>query len=417
MVCYRHATWNDVEQLLDLIEKGFSVHSDSVADRKKGKEHRVLFSYLYAKKDWNPDWVYLAEESGRLLAAVGFFPQRLFFGGVEIPVWAISPVVANPDFRGQGYAGTCLTQALEDLKGQGIPAVFLWGLPKYYPRFGFVPILPRYKTKLSPGKMTGKVEAKGRFREVEPEDLPQLALIYNSGNESYWLQPKRNLEWWQKRYQEIEIKSAILKEVPFPKKENFLVWENNRGEVKGYLNYLEEPGQKTVINESAAVETDAATEMVVSFATELPPEKTLYIRGTPDHSLNVAAYRLGGTHINPAPLAGMVKIIDWPGFIGFLLPILNERIRSLAVLKDGGDLELDFLSERLGWIWHVSKGWEIKFPSEAALNPEQERLLTKLVFGFYDSIDLSPLHTRSLTTVRRLFPRKYPFIWDNNYLY
>lgn len=417
MVRYRHAVANDLEPLLDLIGKGFSVHSDSVVDRKQGKEHRVLFSYLYAQKDWNPDWVYLAEESGRLLAAVGFFPQRLFFDGVEIPVWSVSPVVADPDFRRKGYTGTCLTQSLEDLKGRGIPAVFLWGLPKYYPRFGFVPILPRYKTKLAPGKMMEKVETKGGFREIKFEDLPWIASIYNSGNESYWLQPKRDLKWWQEHFEEIGIKEALLKEVPFPKKENFLVWENIKGEVKGYLNYLEEPDHKVVVNESAVEEADTAMEMVISFAAEFFPEKTLYFRGTPDHSLNAAVYRLGGTHINPTPLAGMVKIIDWPGFIDFLHPILNERTRSLATFKDGDYLELDFLAERQRWIWDDSEGWKLNLDLIATLNQEQKKLLTKLVFGFYDSIDLSLFHTRSLNKIQRLFPRKYPFIWDNNYLY
>jgi len=416
LVCYRHAVANDLEPLLDLIERGFSVNSDSVVDRKQGKEHRVLFSYLYAKKGWDPDWVYLAEQSGRLLAAVGVFPQRLFFDGVEIPVWSVSPVVADPDFRRKGYAGACLNQALEGLKGRGIPAVFLWGAPKYYPRFGFVPILPRYKTKLARGKIIGKVENKGGFRESKIEDLPLIGSIYNSGNECYWLQPKRDLKWWQERFKEMGIKEALLKEVPFPEKENLLVWENNKGEVKGYLNFLEEPDHKIVINESAAGEADTAMEMVTSFAAEFFPEKTLHFRGTPIHSLNAAAYRLGGTHINPAPLAGMVKIIDWSKFIDYLLPILNERTRSLTTFKDGDYLELDFLAERQSWIRRGSKGWEINLDLIATLNPEQQKLLTKLVFGFYDSIDLSLFHTRSLM-IRRLFPMKYPFIWDNNYLY
>lgn len=417
MVCYRRATWNDIERLLELIEKGFSVHSDSVVDRKQGKEHRVLFSYLYAKKDWNPDLVYLAEESGRLLAAVGFFPQRLSFDGLEIPIWAVSPVVADPDFRRKGYAGACLIQALEDLKGRGIPAVFLWGLPKYYPRFGFVPLLPRYQTKLAPGKMTEKVEVKGRLREVKIKDLPRIASIYNSGNENYWLQPERGLQWWQDRFEEIDIKEAFLKEVPFPKKENFLVWENNKGEVNGYLNYLEETSQKIVINESAAVEMDTAMEMVALFTSELSPGKNLYFRGTPNHSLNSAAYWLGGSHINPAPLAGMVKIIDWGTFFEFLTPVLNERTRSIAGMKDGYRLEAGCLTEQLHWIWHDSEGWGISFDLGTTLNPEQEKLLTKLVFGFYDSFDLSLLGTRNLNMIQRLFPKKYPFIWDNNYLY
>ncbi len=417
MIHYRHATRNDVEQLLSLIEKGFSIEFNSVINHEKGREHRVLFSYLYSKEDWDPEWVYLAEESGRLVAAVGFFPQILYFDGVEVPIWAVSPVVTDPEYRGKGFAGICLTRALEDLKDRGVPGVFLWGLPEYYPRFGFVPVLPRYKTKLTPGKLISKAEYQGRFRSVKFEDLSQVASIYNNVNSKYWLQPKRDLKWWENRYEEIGIQGGLQKEVPFPKKENFLVWENNKGEVKGYLNYLEEQDQKIVINESAVAITEDAIDMVTSMMGLLFSGKTIYFRGTPIHSLNIAAYRLGGTHINPAPRAGMVKVIDWERFLSYLLPIINDRSRLYINFKDGDIFELGILDGRIRWVWHESAGWEIRSDSGIPQTLEQEKLFTRLIFGFYDQIDLSRFSSKYIEIIERLFPKKYPFIWDNNYLY
>lgn len=188
------------------------------------------------------------------------------------------------------------------------------------------------------------------------------------------------------------------------------------GEVKGYLNYSVVSGQKVIINESAAAEWEDAAEMVALFASEMPAEKTLYIRGTPNHKLNTAAYRLGGTHINPAPLAGMFKIIDWPEFLNYLLPLLNQRSRSLE-MKDGECFELVYHTQQLRWVWHESTGWEtdpdVGFPKD----PEFERIFTKLILGFYDSSDLSLLRIKDLNLIGSLFPKKYPFIWDNNYLY
>jgi predicted N-acetyltransferase YhbS len=416
VVRYRQATKDDIEPLLDLIERGFSVESDSVVDREKGREHRVLFSYLYTRRDWDPAWVYLAEVSGRLGAVVGFFPHRLFFDGIAVPVWAVSPVVTDADFRGKGYAGTCLLRGLSEIKNQGIPAVFLWGLPRYYPRFGFVPVLPRYKTKILPGKVIEKVAFHGSFRFARYEDLPGIAALYNRGNADGWLQPERDMDWWRERFSEIDIKDALLKEVPFPKKENFLVWENNNGEIKGYLNFLESD-QKVVINESAAAESEDAIEMVALFASKLASEKTLYIRGTPQHKLNAAAYRLGGAHLNPAPLAGMVKILDWPGFLSFLLPRFNERTRSLANIKDGDCLGLEYLNQELHWVWRNSIGWEMKDDEGILNSSEFERFFTKMILGFYDTFDLSRIRTRDISIINSIFPKKYPFIWDNNYLY
>lgn len=417
MIRYRHATINDIEPLLNLIEKGFANEPGSAPDPKKGEEHRVLFSYLYSRKEWDPEWVYLAEDVGRLIAAVGFFPQHLFFEGIEIPIWAVSPVVTDPGYRGKGYAGTCLTQGLAEIKGMGVPGVFLWGLPDYYPRFGFVPVLPRYKTKVISDRIKAKKEDNGRFRSVRFEDLSQIASIYNKGNIKYWLQPKRDLKWWEDRYGEIGIEKGIEKEVPFPKKENFLVWENNKGDLKGYLNYLEEPGRKIVINESGVVDPEVATEMVATINRELFPEKNFYIRGTPSHDLNVAAYRMGGIHIDPAPRMGMIKIIDWQLFFSFLFPIFSKRVCSLMDFKDGERLALEMLDGQLTLVWHNQVGWEISSKFGAPKNREQEELLTKLIFGYYDPFDLNRIKCNQLTVIERLFPRKYPFIWDNNYLY
>ena len=197
MVNFRAAAKNDLVPLLDLIEAGFSYQKEQ-ANQEIGREHRILFDYLYSRPEWQPELIYLAEENGQPLAAVGFFPKVLAFDELQIPVWAISPVVCHPDHRGHGYAGACLTQALDYIKQFGVTAVFLWGLSDYYPRFGFVPILPRYYTKLNNKLTTQTMKAKsihGRLRSLAEKDLARISVIYDR-NKS-WLQPQRSLEWWQ----------------------------------------------------------------------------------------------------------------------------------------------------------------------------------------------------------------------------
>lgn len=414
MINFRKATQNDLEELLNLIEVGFT-WQDNGANKIIGNEHRVLFSYLFSSPSWEYEHCYLAEQSGKILAAVGVFPRVLAFEEIHIPIWAISPVVTHPDFRGQGIARDCLYHVFEDLKKVGISAVFLWGLPDYYPKLGFVPILPRYKTKINLAQIKkNEAATAGKLRECTLQDLKAVSEIYNQGNNEFWLQPLRNLEWWQERYAEIGMDQAILREVPFPKKENFLVWENSLGKLAGYLNFTTEFNQKKVIiNEALTTDLSSAMLMLQSFIALLQPENTLFILGTPNHPLNIAAYRFGGIHLNPAPLAGMIRVNDWPNLIKTLNPLFKKRVLGWISDQELTDLFLgDQQSFNLKWQTGVGFQYDV-----TNADTKQTQLLTKLLFGLYDQYDMQSIPRNIIETRTVIFPPKYPFIWDANYLY
>lgn len=419
MINYRQATDNDLERLLELIEAGFSAQSNSF-DRKEGHDHRVLFSYLYSVDHTSLGRVYLAEDRGVFVAAVGIFPQRLYFENIKIPVWAISPVVTHPDYRGRGIAGNCLISVLNNLKQQGIPAAFLWGLPNFYPRFGFVPLLPRYKTKLSKRQLINThvecpSKTDGGLRKATIADVTWISDLYNQGKHDYWLQPERSLFWWRARFAEMGIEAAEIKEVPFPKKENFLVWENHSNKISGYFYYETIPDrQRLVISEGVAQDPESSLAMMQTFVKEyLKPDWTLYVRGTPEHLLNTALYRLGGTHLNPAPLAGMIKIIDWAGFLNYLKPLIDERLNNWNTT-----FEFPYLATRDAIIrggWNPNTGIQFDFTKPGTEIPViDEPGLTRLLFGFYSRFED---FYQQYPLLKMLFPVKYPFIWDANYLY
>ena len=430
MIRFRKSTLNDREALLDLIEEGFSFEGEQV-DPAEGAEHRTLFSHLYSRPSWNPDWVQIAEDEGVIVAAAGYFPQTLSFEEVTIPVGAISPVVTLPAYRSQGLARKCLNQVMNNLAEQGVPLVFLWGLPFYYPKLGFVPVLPRYKTKILPTQsvLVPRESAhgtSGQLRECRYEDLHKIAELYQQNQCRYWLQPIRNMEWWQERYHEIGSDNAFIKEVPFPKKENLLVWENTSGEITGYLNYsweylnyiFQPTNQKVVINESAAKDIHCATVMIEDFLKLLKPHQTLYIRGTPEHTVNTALYRLGGTHINPAPLAGMFKVTDWSSFFKHLSPLLCRRVSGLQ-RADRNEGRYYWTIDDLSIELIIKNRFVNTFVTKATTVPKVDHnlILTRLIFGQYHHSELDFLEKEQAEILQVLFPPKYPFIWDANYLY
>jgi predicted N-acetyltransferase YhbS len=414
MVRYRWARRSDRAELLDLIAAGFTIRPDGRFDAQQGREYRVLFSYLYSRPTWQPDWVVVAETNRRLVAAVGFIPQQLNLEAVTIPVWAVSPVVVHPDEQGQGYGGNCLTQALAFLSARGIPVVFLWGIPDFYPKFGFVPLLPRYKTKLAKDRfLKATLLTPGKLRPLETADIPVIAALYDRRASQLWLQPQRTRQWWVDRVAEMDIELAELKEVPFPKKGNFQVWENLSGETTGYLYYTgREP---LMINEAAALDGTVATAMLTALMDRYVPDGgTVVIRGTPEHYLNLAAYRCGGTHLNPAPRAGMLKVLDWTAFCSQIQP----AIAGPSGVPEGGKrpLVLPFRSGRqvcqLQW---TAAGLAVT--AAAGATPAlTETQLTRLFFGLADTAEWDALFPQTQAW-RRLFPSRHPFIWDANYLY
>ncbi|MCL6589706.1 MAG: GNAT family N-acetyltransferase [Firmicutes bacterium] len=451
MITYRKAESNDLDQILTLIRLGFSFQHNSTPDLQNGWEHYVLFRHLYSQPDHNLNWIYLAEQKGNLAAVVGAFPHQLSFEGNLIPVWAVSPVVSHPDYRGQGIAGKSLRWALHDLKSQGIPAVFLWGLPDYYPRFGFVPLLPRYKTKVTKKQLRQRSsKVNGYFRQIQPTDWEAVSALYNQGTLKFWLQPERTLDWWKRRTAENGLELAEIKEVPFPDIKHFLIWEKSGGKnsgksnknfekagpsaqaISGYLYFQEkQPQSKIYIDESAASDLETAMEMAITFINDyLAPEQTLYINGTPEHLLNIAAYRLGGTHINPAPLAGMIKVIDWPRFLKLFSPVLEKRLHGdltsgcSARITNGSEGNESFLFKSNPYqiyLFRESTGEKIEFTLTAdrtlAGNKHDAGPLVKLFFGLYETEDLIALNQSPSQLLNILFPKKYPFIWDKNYLY
>lgn len=419
MISYRKADWSDLEALLNLIEEGFSWQGTTY-NPEEGKNHRILFSYLYSQKHWDPKWLYLAEEKGVYMATVGVFPQMFSFEEIDIPIWAISPVVTLPRFRGKGIAAECLNRAFTDLKSKGISANFLWGLPDYYPKLGFVPILPRYKTRLDPKGLIKKLsKITGSFRPFKIEDIEPVAALYNLDSQDLWMKPRRNLSWWRERFSEMNIEFAEIKEVPFPKKENFQVWENTQGGISGYLYFIEELEKKRmIITEATAENYQAALEMAQTFTKDfLKSEQTLLIRGTPAHPLNAAAYRLGGTHLNPAPLAGMIKVLDWPKFLSDLIPLFASRLRSINFSPKEGEycLNIDGVSLEINLKDDVQLDLNVRLNNPAG-DQNIERL-TRLVFGIYNPFDLQDFSIKEKKIVKILFPLRSPFIWDANYLY
>ncbi len=79
------------------------------------------------------------DDDGTLVGHVLFHPGLLDAPQRLVEVQVLTPLGVLPDRQKQGVGRALVGAGLESLASQGVPLVFLEGIPTYYPRLGFVP--------------------------------------------------------------------------------------------------------------------------------------------------------------------------------------------------------------------------------------------------------------------------------------
>ena len=83
----------------------------------------------------------MAEREGQIVGHVMFTRSLLDAPPRLVDVQVLSPLAVAPDHQRQGIGSELVRAGLKEMRGQGVPIVFLEGSPSYYPRFGFAPAM------------------------------------------------------------------------------------------------------------------------------------------------------------------------------------------------------------------------------------------------------------------------------------
>ncbi len=98
----------------------------------------VLLDTLHAAWGWSDDLAFVAVRDGEVVAFVLFTPSFVDAPDRVVPVLVLSPLGVRRDLQRQGIGAALTRHALASLeRTRAEPAVFLEGIPAYYPRFGF----------------------------------------------------------------------------------------------------------------------------------------------------------------------------------------------------------------------------------------------------------------------------------------
>lgn len=78
-----------------------------------------------------------ALDGDRLVGSIMFTPNLLDAPRCLLEVEVLSPLSVLPSYQRRGVGAALVETGLREMTKQGVPLVFLEGVPRYYPRFGF----------------------------------------------------------------------------------------------------------------------------------------------------------------------------------------------------------------------------------------------------------------------------------------
>jgi putative acetyltransferase len=114
-------------------------------------EHFVL-NNLRNSADFIPELDFVAQKENRIVGHIiytrGIIKDKQ---GAENKVISFGPVSVLPAFQKQGVGSALILHTINIAKNRGYPAVFIYGDPRYYCRFGFR-CAEKYDIKTADGK-------------------------------------------------------------------------------------------------------------------------------------------------------------------------------------------------------------------------------------------------------------------------
>jgi predicted acetyltransferase len=354
-----------------------------------------------------PDCKVSVVRSGEAVARLRVLRRSMHLAGAAVEMGGIADVVTHPAHRGLGYGARLLEATVAYMRRERYHFSVLFGIPDFYWRFGYAPVLPEYDLSVSTRDAERLVPAAlATVRPAGPDDAPALLDLYTRRNtgrngtlqrapERFDARPRQDAEnWWQ-----------------HPRR---LLLATVAGRPAGYAVLHGDPARfrvQEVIVPSDDVAT-AGAALVIALAEEavrrrlervrlpLPPDEPLagLLRG--------AGCKMEITY--PTNGGGMGRVVDLPSLAESLEPALAPRVAALPESLRPGTVDLDCGEEgRASLSFGGGRTVRLTFP--------QPRL-SQLLMGYRGVDDLRTLHPdavdpEDLPVVRALFPAGYPHMW------
>jgi predicted acetyltransferase len=334
---------------------------------------------------------------------------RMRFGTAQLKMGGIAGVGTNEGYRNRGYSRRVMEDSTTFMTENGFDVAMLFGIPNFYPKFGYATVLPETWAELDTEEAQAAVAAY-QVRKFEMRDAPKILALYAANNAERTGTPVRDETHWK----------------GFKMGSNFgvdadpFVVLNEADEVIGY--FVCDDTEENCILCDIGFQNRTIFETVVRFLGDRASRiGVAHIRCSmpADHPFAIFCRRYGcRTNIhNPKNRGCMMRIINQSSTLKGITGELEKRLRRSAHLSQWSgkiliatDLGQDCLGIDRGRVAHINSkanAFHLEIP--------QDKLI-QLMMGRRSIADLAVDPYVSVTggiipVLEILFPLGYPHVW------
>ena len=322
--------------------------------------------------------------------------------GAWVRMGGIANVVVQSQHRGKGYASRLMREAVSYMGREGYAVSILFGIPDFYHRFDYVPVMVEYRVSVAV-RDAERLSATMPVRPAQQEDYAGLLDLYTRVNAhrsgavrrtQVFYEALNDDEWWGHPTRILVTGEA--------------------GHPTGYVLLEGDPASLSVMDVIVPAEhvPTAGVSLIAWLGQEALARRRERLRlpMPPDEPLVGLLRGIGCTVETPYPAnrGGMGRIIDVGALATAIEPAIADRIRALPGEARPGSVEFDCSDARQA---------HLEFGSGSVLTirlPQQQ--LLQLLMGYRGVDELWREHcgddAGDLAAIRVLFPASYPHMWE-----
>ena len=335
--------------------------------------------------EMNKEHFFVVKQKNRAVAGLLLVPQVWKLGEVELKVAEMGCVGTDPEHRRKGIQWILNSEFDKYARETGFDLCALAGIPYFYRQFGYqYAVELNYSTELKveelPDKDVGiKVE---KFEETHIDVTDE---ILRKTQERYLMRSVRTKGIWR-----MQQTTGTYGGEPY--ESNIFT---RGGRIVGYSRYVVDDEKKTINIRELGISENTSTEEIAATIRKQASEKCLTeLKTGLSHIDEFSRYLISRGAKTNIPYAWQVKIIDLPGFLSKIKPVLEHRMESSEYMRLSKDITFNF------WKYAVKmKIEEGKIVSIEKAFGEEDRIIglnpyafIKLALGYKSRMELEKMY-------------------------